>query len=101
VTVDCGEEQRWSAIALFHHTGHGEIGIDRRCESFDAAPIDHTIERSAKARIQDFRIRNHDFTFARCSLVDRAPPRPHAATNSNIFSAAKIFSTFSESLNVW
>jgi hypothetical protein len=64
VTVDCGKEQRWSAIAPFHHTGHGEIGIDRRCKSFDAAPIDHTIERSTKARIEDFRIRNHDSTFA-------------------------------------
>jgi len=45
VTINRGEQQRWSAIALFHHASHSKIRIDRRCEGFDATSIDHPIHR--------------------------------------------------------
>jgi hypothetical protein len=35
VTVNRSKQQRWSAIALFHHASRSKIRIDRRCEGFD------------------------------------------------------------------
>ncbi len=59
VAINRGEHQRRAAVALFEHTRHCKLGIDRRRIGLQAAVGRHAVKRGTKACIQNFGIREH------------------------------------------